>query len=103
MTDTIDNGWHERGELPPVGVECEHSEEGVVFIVAKHHFSERVIFSKNKEFGDLMYGCKERFRPIKTEREKFVERYEKHFKNATKLELNEWAGSLFDSGMRYTE
>lgn len=69
-----DNKWFERGELPPVGVECEYvspmsGEVKAAFIVAKHHFSEQVIWSTRQSGGELFYGQKGCFRPIRTERD----------------------------------
>jgi len=73
-----DNSWHARGERPPVGVECE-----VLNSALDNAEWERCVV---KFIGDLVCvytseSCNERcahldfikFRPIKTEREKFVE------------------------------
>lgn len=53
---------------------------------------------------DSWVGKNFEFRPLKTEKEKFVERYSE-FYNAGPLEssLEEWAESLYDKGLRFID
>ena len=76
----MSNEWFERGELPPVGVECEYlgcskkwdkckivfTSEYVVVIEGAGTLNELVQVAFN--FGDWP-----KFRPIKTDKEKAIE------------------------------
>ena len=69
----VDNSWHERGELPPVGCECEYKP-------VNDWVKCKVLFA-----GDSLYvlGVQEveicvrvldvDFRPLRTEREKAID------------------------------
>lgn len=74
-----DNTWFERGELPPVGIECE-VECNSAEIKKQFHRVVPVFYSKSLaifedvrggEFAYFIKCCK--FRPTKTEREKTIE------------------------------
>jgi hypothetical protein len=75
----LDNSWHERGELPPVGTICEsydftHSQWAKVKTLDAITGSLEiacVTIDESEAYGRLFFGCK--FRPIKSERDKFVE------------------------------
>ena len=77
-----DNGWFERGELPPVGVECEilwnDAEWHKTKIIAHLHidkFNICPVFTTDWDdtaFVDCMPHYKS-FRPIRTEREVLVD------------------------------
>lgn len=68
-----EKSWHEKGEMPPVGVECEIWElDGVwrkVEVVA--HTKKGLVV----EWGDEEYliSRKRKFRPLKTERERLID------------------------------
>lgn len=71
-----DNGWFERGELPPVGVVCE------AYITNPEQWIEAEIVSHKDGFAigwckSVMMGCHGdkagEFRPIRTERDQLVE------------------------------
>lgn len=71
-----DNGWFERGELPPVGIECEAKKYGkeeyykVVICGAGKHLGLAVSFyEKQKGSGAFTCSSAEYFRPIRTERD----------------------------------
>lgn len=71
-----DNGWFERGELPPVGVECEAKKYGkeewykVVICGAGKHLGLAVAFyEKQKGSGAFTCSSAEYFRPVRTERD----------------------------------
>ena len=72
--------WHERGELPPVGTECEAKKYGkeewykVVICGAGKHLGLAVAFyEKQKGSGAFTCSSAEYFRPIRTEREVLIE------------------------------
>ena len=75
-----DNGWFERGELPPVGVECEAKKYGkeewykVVICGAGKHLGLAVAFYE-KQKGSDAFTCSsaEYFRPVRTERDVLIE------------------------------
>ena len=71
-----DNKWYERGELPPVGVECEAKKYGkeewykVVICGAGKHLGLAVAFyEKQKGSGAFTCSSAEYFRPIRAERD----------------------------------
>lgn len=74
-----DNSWHERGELPPVGSECEvmHNDSLVKCEIIAH-FKQKA--SMVAAYTVDYNGCKqldsciaEHFRPLRTEREKAID------------------------------
>ena len=75
-----DNSWHDRGELPPVGTECEfnHPEfkRFVGCLVVGHHRHEAVCAPSG---GNYFGGSASQFRPLiqlrplRTEREKAID------------------------------
>lgn len=72
----LDNSWHERGELPPVGTECEVSNCGSDFVWCKiKYMGSHICVVQHRNYNDQHYHLSGalRFRPIKTEREKFVD------------------------------
>lgn len=71
-----DNSWHERGELPPVGCECE------VFVSDENKWMHYEVIAIRD--GHVLGWCREsscgfqsneksEFRPLRTEREKAIE------------------------------
>lgn len=100
-----DNGWFDRGELPPVGTACEHVglltgkiERAVV--VAVHHFTGEAIWSHRENGGPLFYGMRGRFRPIHTDRDKALEEMMKD-SGALPCETTESIMlNLYDAGYR---
>jgi hypothetical protein len=99
-----DNSWHELGELPPVGVECEYKVERAksfikCFFIGSNSSGNLVI----EAFGRYCTYKREqiKFRPIKTEREKFVEAAIKAVSNCRLWQMsNEDAAILYDAGFR---
>ena len=89
----VDNSWHEREELPPVGCECEWVDEsgvdgvdGVVYpqlgdVVTIHAHADTpggytiAIFTwaRGSGLGVAASRMQEDFRPIRTEREKAID------------------------------
>lgn len=95
---SVDNSWHEKGELPPAGTEC---------VIFPRCDKARITYMGNGVacYVDLSngmeYSCATssfEFRPIKSEREKFVE-------NACKVKIEIGGASLFeamyDAGCRF--
>lgn len=71
-----DNGWFERGELPPVGVECEilgafeHYQKWTKCkIIAEHNGS---IFAANERSWVNVKHGERKFRQIRTERDELI-------------------------------
>lgn len=96
-----DNGWYERGELPPVGVNveifngygwatCKLICSSKVYVIIEHEGQETPFLKANI-----------RFRKIKTEREKFLERFMQEWRSS--LTTREFAADQYDKGLRYTE
>lgn len=97
----LTHSWHERGELPPVGTQCEIfdtenkvwkigeivkvMDNGMIAFVG-HYFSG---FSADPRMH----------RPIRTEREKFSDDAEAAFKATGFDKLTDW-GFLYDAGFR---
>ena len=68
-----DNGWFERGELPPVGTECEidlGAKWRKAFVVGRNYTGRIVVEIDTCDFI-VADGCT--FRPIRTEREVLIE------------------------------
>lgn len=114
--------WPEKGSLPPVGVECEaicnSDDEPRWFKVQYLGERENRPMLFHLEFNEISWAdfmlTSFEFRPIKTERERFVERLE----NVTHLKTLELAalpqcngeiiiglvlGHLYDLGVRIPE
>lgn len=101
--------WHARGELPPVGVECE-VEYNSAEIKKKFHRVIPVFYSKSLAiFEDVRGGevayfikcCK--FRPIRTDREKFIEAAMSVGELRGRDGAKEVYGRLFDAGFKAPE
>ena len=67
-----DNGWFERGELPPVGVKCETLAEPelqwVSAEVVAHRDGFAIVWITNEKCG-AQSDAPKHFRPIRTERD----------------------------------
>ena len=71
-----EKSWHEKGELPPVGVECEVYLSWInkwikVKVVAVD--CDRIIWRNGTDGISYIGTHKDNVRPLKTERERFVE------------------------------
>ena len=77
-----DNGWYERGELPPVGVECDirhscwnsekYEKVTVAAITNEYLIDKYATFEQDYMLKDIS------FRPIRTEREMLADLIESH-------------------------
>ena len=96
----VDNAWHERGELPPVGCECEYKP-------VNDWVKCKVLFA-----GDSLYvlGVQEveicvrvldvDFRPLRTEREKEIDEMANLIAKSVFGSAKCQAEKLYDSGYR---
>ena len=72
----VDNSWHERGELPPVGVPVELWWGGSFaynceFITRRGH--QYVMWNLDADRPDASDYMNSEFRPLRTEREKAID------------------------------
>ena len=74
----MNNSWHEKGELPPFSTECEYTIGNnfggfkPCFLVGINSRGSVVIENDSGEFK-CFHKHQIKFRPLKTERERFVE------------------------------
>lgn len=104
----IDAHWFERGELPPVGVECTAVADGIqdsnCIIVAISTEQVVVKWTENQMFDVLgMPGWA--FRPIRTERDKSIEEMKQHcpYHGSWDSVGRIYAEVLYDAGYRKQE
>lgn len=100
-----DNDWHERGELPPVGVECEYyRSEHADWKLCKIEFIGRKVVVMSGVGGSEFCRkiAKLKFRPLKNEREKFIERMDREWQSQNKT-LADFLGEQYDKGLRYVD
>lgn len=100
-TEVGNSNWYERGEFPPVGTTCEVDYEGVwhkTYIIGNDQDGSVVfncdIFSHKVPYDS--FSNPKRFRPIQTERDKFIEKASKLFIESGYSTTNELLGTLFD-------
>ena len=71
-----DNGWFERGELPPVGVKCETLAEPelqwVSTEVVAHRDGFAIVWITSKKCG-AQSDAPKHFRPLRTERDVLID------------------------------
>ena len=109
---SLSNDWFERRELPPVGTVCQIAASTEYLHISYPEGSKVKVYSNFTDdrgvdlaafvcqTGDIGgVAIAECFRPLKTEKEKFVERLKEHFEN--------YAPSFYekhyDIGLRFTE
>ena len=73
----VDNSWHERGELPPVGCECyirhscwnseKYEKVTVAAITNEYVIVKYATFEQHYMLNDIS------FRPLRTERDKVID------------------------------
>ena len=72
-----DNGWHERGELPPVGTVCEYTlganapwyQCEIKYVIRGNGVVMKRIPYGNEQYCGLIHRNPVSFRPIRTERD----------------------------------
>lgn len=104
-----DNGWFERGELPPVGTECERRAESGngfyrVFVVGHGEMlGIKVGFYARSHNADS-FNCSPSacFRPIRTDRDEAIEVMKAHcpYPGSWETAYRLFAESLYDAGYR---
>lgn len=100
-----DNGWFERGELPPVGVVCETLAEPelswVEAEVLAHRDGFAIVWVVSEKCG-AQCDTPGHFRPIRTERELAVEEMKQHcpYHGDWDTVGRIYAEALYDAGYR---
>ena len=103
-----DKSWHERGDLPPVGVECEWRPSSPTNAnwkrcVIDYIHGDRICVTNADSFKTKQVLHNVKFRPIKSEREKFVEAAVKAI-NKSGIEVysedTPYFLSLYDAGFK---
>lgn len=94
--------WHDRGELPPVGEECE------VYIEQRNCWAKVKVLAVDGDYIVWRNGSdnksyigtnKDNVRPIRTEREKAIEAASKIAEEHNKSGAKEFYGALYDAGL----
>ncbi|WP_322864361.1 hypothetical protein [Aeromonas allosaccharophila] len=103
----LNNHWFERGELPPVGVECVAVAEGcsaeACKIIAYHTDTVAVQWSNFNDGGlDVLSMPGWAFRPISTERDKAIDEMKLHcpYHGSWDTVGRIYAEALYDAGYR---
>ncbi|MGL5219614.1 MAG: hypothetical protein ACRC8G_09070 [Plesiomonas shigelloides] len=112
----IDATWHERGELPPVGVECEingavsqelrkDNLEWTRCVILSHTSfpgGAPIAVAKCDEEASFGWGTAKKFRPIRTERDEAIEAMKAHcqYQGSWETTYMLFAESLYDAGYR---
>jgi hypothetical protein len=99
----VENTWFERRELPPVDVQCMRGD--CVVEIAAHLFNGDSGYAayQHVDGNGCGYARAESFRPLKTEKEKLVERLVLIMNDNTNATFTEISGVLYDKGLRFTE
>ena len=99
----VASSWHERGELPPVGCECE------VFVSDANKWMHFEVIAIRD--GHVLGWCREslwgfqsddksEFRPLRTEREKAIEEMINAIDHIKEGNFETFIGALYDAGYR---
>lgn len=106
----MNKSWHEKGELPPVGEKClcwfddgrECWHECIVIgsITAERDNGYLAVSLIGSHERKLLWADK--FRPLKTERERFVEAAVK-LNKAHQWTAAEFAAAMYDAGFKAPE
>ena len=99
----IDNAWHERGELPPVGCECEAMRDGewVTVEVLRHRVNNvgmNVAAVMNCTQFNVFWATD--FRQLRTEREKAIDEMASLISKSVFGSAKCQAEKLYDAGYR---
>lgn len=96
----IDNSWHERGELPPVGCECEYKPVND-WVKCKVLFAGDSIYVLGvREFEICVRVLDVEFRPLRNEREKAVDEMANLIAKSVFGSAKCQAEKLYDAGYR---
>lgn len=111
--EQLDNSWYTRGELPPVGTECEYAIEErpskTCTFVGINSRGSIVIEDCNGEYKSY-HAQQIKLHPIKTERERFIDaalkqfdEYGDQFPEIENKALFKLFGGIYDAGFRAPE
>ena len=112
MQKQQDNSWFERGELPPVGCECQFFSDGYdgewfdwcIFrglatcggLIIEHHHRT----SPSRVTVALFDPSSTKFRPLRTEREKAIDEMIAAIDHIKEGNFQTFIGALYDAGYR---
>ena len=107
----VENTWFDRGELPPVGTVCEVQAHNTIWgfkdcdahiceVIATHGDNAWLKVDNQRLISTRFDKCD--FRPLKTEKEKFVERIGNEWLSQGKP-LDDFMRDQYDKGLRFTE
>ena len=101
----LDNSWHERGELPPVGCECSAMRDGnwVKVEVLRHRVNNvemNVAAVMNCASFNVFWATD--FRPLRTEREKAIDEIAALVRDGlvSPEMAKEFAIKMYDAGLK---
>ena len=98
-----DNSWHERGELPPVGCECEAMRDGewVAVEVLRHRVNNvGVNVAAVMDCTSFNVFWATDFRPLRTEREKAIDDMLLAIDHIKEGNFETFISALYDAGYR---
>ena len=98
----VGSSWHERGEFPPVGCECEMIDDRCEWvkcdvIAHKDSFCIAWVSSRMSPFYTNDWN---EFRPLRTEREKAIEDMSQVMHEHDSIINDDTLGALYDAGYR---
>lgn len=105
---SVDNDWHIRGEWPPVGVECEILQSNIsgdldwvrVKVIA---YTEKSVVIEMLG-SEILRSRDFKFRPIKSERERFIEAASRVLHQTEGGIINDISlGQMYDVGFRQSK
>ena len=101
----IDNSWHERGELPPVGCECSAARDGqwVTVEVLRHRVNNAGMnIAAVMSCASFNVFWATDFRPLRTEREKAIDEIAALVRNGlvSPEMAKEFAVKMYDAGLK---
>ena len=109
IEQTPEKSWHEKGELPPVGVECEYKFANPSYdwtpVKINYISQKHAIFVCLNDGEEVHTDCftVNKFRPLKTEREKFVEAAIGVYISTSATTFEEFSQKLYDAGFKAPE
>lgn len=103
VLDRVNSNWHERGELPPSGTECECSANNGEFKwcrIVHHSGSASWVVTKSEDM--IIRNDLTNFRPLKSERERAIEEMLPILASldGTQAKAEIACGELYDLGFR---
>lgn len=106
VDNKVGNDWHEKGELPPVGVECNYfwnsrpeTWEKAVIVASGFDFDIPCVVVKVRDQIRIT-STPQDFRPIKSEREKAIEEIKGIIMRPFVENPEDKAASIYDAGYR---